>query len=232
MVWLFRTGGLRAAGAAMLVFAALLVVAPAPSSASSYTLTFTGKVTQTGAGMSGNVFDAFGVVAGDPISGTLTIDTLSNTVTFGKPGKNTFDQTGTAFAFGINHSGSPGAGLTFTDSGTGLVQSEGTDTYSLLGIVAQGTSSLGVAFVSNSPGTPLVTLAGLPNTPDGLIAMLGGVAPVTSGQFTLGTFGSVIFQVDLSATAVTPIPAALPLFASAIGGLGFLGWRRKARANG
>jgi hypothetical protein len=30
--------------------------------------------------------------------------------------------------------------------------------------------------------------------------------------------------------ATTPIPAALPLFASALGGLGLLGWRRKRRA--
>jgi hypothetical protein len=29
---------------------------------------------------------------------------------------------------------------------------------------------------------------------------------------------------------VTPLPAALPLFASGLGGLGFLGWRRKRRA--
>jgi hypothetical protein len=31
-------------------------------------------------------------------------------------------------------------------------------------------------------------------------------------------------------TAVTPLPAALPLFASALGGLGLLGWRRKQKA--
>jgi hypothetical protein len=30
--------------------------------------------------------------------------------------------------------------------------------------------------------------------------------------------------------ATTPIPAALPLFASALGGLGFAGWRRKRAA--
>jgi hypothetical protein len=31
-------------------------------------------------------------------------------------------------------------------------------------------------------------------------------------------------------SAVTPIPATLPLFVSAVGGLGLIGWRRK-RAN-
>jgi hypothetical protein len=34
----------------------------------------------------------------------------------------------------------------------------------------------------------------------------------------------------VAAVATTPIPAALPLFASALGGLGFVGWRRKRAA--
>jgi hypothetical protein len=33
-------------------------------------------------------------------------------------------------------------------------------------------------------------------------------------------------QLVVRVAAVTPIPAALPLFASALGGLGFIGWRR------
>jgi hypothetical protein len=31
-------------------------------------------------------------------------------------------------------------------------------------------------------------------------------------------------------TGATPLPAALPLFATGIGGLGLLGWRRKRKA--
>jgi hypothetical protein len=39
-------------------------------------------------------------------------------------------------------------------------------------------------------------------------------------------------QFDLSShnQLITPIPAALPLFASGLGGLGLLGWRRKRKA--
>jgi hypothetical protein len=37
-------------------------------------------------------------------------------------------------------------------------------------------------------------------------------------------------NVDVSAVAATPIPAALPLFATGLAGLGLLGWRRKRRA--
>jgi hypothetical protein len=33
----------------------------------------------------------------------------------------------------------------------------------------------------------------------------------------------------VAAVAATPIPAALPLFVSALGGLGFVGWRRRKR---
>lgn len=40
--------------------------------------------------------------------------------------------------------------------------------------------------------------------------------------------GSV--HVEAFNTTVTPIPAALPLFLSAIGGLGFVGWRRRKSA--
>ena len=32
------------------------------------------------------------------------------------------------------------------------------------------------------------------------------------------------------AGAATPLPAALPLFASGLGAMGFLGWRRKRKA--
>jgi hypothetical protein len=37
-------------------------------------------------------------------------------------------------------------------------------------------------------------------------------------------------NIDVSAVAATPLPAALPLFATGLAGLGLLGWRRKRRA--
>jgi hypothetical protein len=43
--------------------------------------------------------------------------------------------------------------------------------------------------------------------------------------------GSNTFDITLTAeTAATPLPAALPLFATGLGGLGLLGWRRKRKA--
>ena len=44
------------------------------------------------------------------------------------------------------------------------------------------------------------------------------------------SFDPPIPTTDSSTPPTTPLPAALPLFATAIGGLGLLGWRRKRKA--
>ena len=46
----------------------------------------------------------------------------------------------------------------------------------------------------------------------------------TGGSFTMDKLSTV------SAISTTPVPAALPLFASGLGVLGLLGWRRKKKA--
>jgi hypothetical protein len=47
---------------------------------------------------------------------------------------------------------------------------------------------------------------------------------------TTDAFTSRLGIVHVDAVATTPIPAALPLFGAAIGGLGLLGWRRRKTA--
>jgi hypothetical protein len=49
------------------------------------------------------------------------------------------------------------------------------------------------------------------------------------GPGALFQAGNGDIHVDVTAT---PLPAALPLFASAVGGLGFVGWRRKQASAG
>lgn len=64
---------------------------------------------------------------------------------------------------------------------------------------------------------------------------------LASGTYYLRLFGVIAGNSDINshltalsgsftAVAATPIPAALPLFASALGLFGFMGWRRKAAA--
>jgi hypothetical protein len=79
---------------------------------------------------------------------------------------------------------------------------------------------------------------------------LSAYTNVTSAVFRLVAFGATLSSTGLnngtfdientasfdganglvvSGTAITPIPAALPLFASGLGALGLIGWRRKRR---
>jgi hypothetical protein len=72
-----------------------------------------------------------------------------------------------------------------------------------------------------SDGTQLLSTVHLDTTP-GLQTVPFGVSNVISVKWIEPGFGA---QVDNIRVAATPIPAALPLFASALGGLGFFGWR-------
>lgn len=60
----------------------------------------------------------------------------------------------------------------------------------------------------------------------------GGASAAIDPHFFLDPQFNGLFQIQFSpgiqnAAATTPIPAALPLFAAALGGLGFIGWRRR-----
>jgi len=86
-----------------------------------------------------------------------------------------------------------------------------------------------VSLISDSPeGTPLAAFATI--TILGTLEETGGVQDLT-GFFTPAGLtlppGSITVQSDVEAT--TPLPAALPLFATGLGALGLLGWRRKQK---
>lgn len=80
-----------------------------------------------------------------------------------------------------------------------------------------------------------------PGTSAGNLVTLLGLFADGSGnfnlQFTQGTnreaspiLDDVTISDNISNQGVTPIPAALPLFATGLGGLGLLSWRRKRKA--
>jgi hypothetical protein len=57
----------------------------------------------------------------------------------------------------------------------------------------------------------------------------GNVAP-NIYRWTWGSAADQSFTINVVSAPEIPLPAALPLFATGIGGLGLLGWRRKRRA--
>lgn len=209
-------------GTALLVVLALLFGASTPSAASAYTLAYTGTVTSAD-----GVFLALGAVPGDSVSGTVTIDPLNESLSSSTHSFNTFDEP-IDFTFHLIHSGSLDLTLSGSASGSiGSAQRPGND---LLEYSADNsTTSIDLAFSNDGTLTPLTSLAGLPTSTSALMAMLPGDSPVASGSFSLNGFGTVNFNIALAAT---PIPATLPLFVSALGGLGFVTWRRRKADGG
>jgi hypothetical protein len=64
------------------------------------------------------------------------------------------------------------------------------------------------------------------------LALLNGeqAFATTAGNLIINTSGDSTFTATTGVTA-TPIPAAFPLFATGLGALGLLGWRRKRKAH-
>ena len=50
-----------------------------------------------------------------------------------------------------------------------------------------------------------------------------------NGGWLVGTAATGGYVLTITAATATPLPAALPLFATGVGGLGLLGWRRKRK---
>jgi hypothetical protein len=105
----------------------------------------------------------------------------------------------------------------------------------LLGTIP-GNSTVGgdliVDFTGADPDTARFSLNATLNA-DGLTASLlfldlppGPIFDETTGHFFFGPFPGTV---TTTASPATPLPGALPLFATGLGGLGLLGWRRKRK---
>jgi hypothetical protein len=95
-------------------------------------------------------------------------------------------------------------------------------------------ASFSTGSVSLAPGSYYLVLQNAVSTIGGSSAFVFwdlNNGPSTASQNTgVGAIGSESFQIIGSSIAATPLPAALPLFASGLGALGLLGWRRKRKA--
>lgn len=217
--------GLRAIAIAAFGFAAVLVAAATPSAASSYTLNFTGTVTSAG-----GAFPPLGVFLGDSVSGSITYDPFETTGA-AQPGGHVFDQTASTFTFHVSH---PGVlDFTRTDSGFGRISSFGTaGSVTDLGMGAFGAVShliLGFETGIGSAG-PLTSAVGLPTTPDGLLALMGGPVQKVPGVYVFDSpgLGEIHFDIAFNpVVAATPIPATLPLLGAGLAMLGFVAWKRR-----
>jgi len=215
--------GLRAVTTAAFGFAAVLFAAATPSAASSYTLTFSGTVTNAG-----GLFTPLGVFTGDSVSGSITYNPF-NTTGIAQPGGEVFDQTASTFTFHVSH---PGVlDFTRTDSGTGRVSSFGTagsfDDFNVVAFGAVSTLGLGFQTGIGSAG-PVTSLVGLPTTPGGLLSLMGGAVQKLTGVYVFDVLGQIDFDIAFSpVVAATPIPATLPLLGAGFAILGFVAWRRR-----
>ncbi len=101
--------------------------------------------------------------------------------------------------------------------------SNGIDAFlNLSGVTALNTFTLEFAVpfaISPSSNTFVYNKLGPPWTDLGSANAISSIAD--------GSLAQAVFTVDLTAT---PLPAAFPLFASGLGALGLLGWRRKRKA--
>jgi hypothetical protein len=92
----------------------------------------------------------------------------------------------------------------------------------LIGLTGPG-SPLASASNKNNGSTNTLTLSSLA-TGNYYLRLFG----VTSGVSANSILSALNGSFTVAAVATTPIPAALPLFGTALGLFGFMGWRRKA----
>jgi hypothetical protein len=92
-----------------------------------------------------------------------------------------------------------------------------------------GANSVEVYYTITLPSSTFSVLAG--GSPAVSLTLQGpGLGVLGTTPFNAAALDFSTITIDTGTVAATPLPAALPLFATGIGGLGFLGWRRKRKA--
>ena len=171
-----------------------------------------GNITCSGSDANFSTINA--IVTGFPNVPSPDLGTVSLSVESAAGGTHTLTITGTQT--GIS---SPGPqSTTTTDTYNGLIGSPGPVTYQQI--------VNGATLNSTMLGPAAGTLTAIFNNSTGTIT---SDQQILVAQFT-GASQDLEATMEFKATSVVPLPAALPLFASGLAGLGLLGWRRKKAA--
>jgi len=193
--------------AALAVGFALVVGGPASAATIDYIFTGT----------------ADGTLAGTAFSGAFQVELVSDTssVTF-IGGEYNNNATAATFTIGA----STGA-LLGTDNrvtlNPGFIAGTvifGQDQPSAPFFVGEGMSASGLASYGLASVFPLTVGTTISQTP-------GSLYLTSLGDLIFSNITAMSFEADV--VGATPLPAALPLFASGLGALGLLGWRRKRK---
>jgi hypothetical protein len=113
-----------------------------------------------------------------------------------------------------------------------------TETYGVVDIINLGNwvnaalfnNEINLNLAWNPTTQPIFTLASFPTSATAADAYYS-IAMNSSGDISQGTKTYGFSITDFTASvSTTPIPATLPLFASALAGIGFLGWKRRRSA--
>ena len=164
---------------------------------------------------------------------TITINDLTDSVSFAVTGFTSFGSISSGESgnfIGSYTSTTPPAATAsrfYNITGVGETLSD-TLSITVAPTTTSGNTSVVVAFFSDTEGgaalTPLSCTGVTTSCTLASIAETGAFQTVNAGVADL----IVSFASDLE--AAVPLPAALPLFATGLGALGLLGWRRKRKA--
>jgi len=169
----------------------------------------------------------YGEVFTAPITGTLSSFTLflsgNSAVTqlYGGVGDWNGSNPNSFLYTSGNVPGTGGGPFTFSPNISVTAGQQYVAFLSVFGISSAGQSDMPWGFVPSTPGLEGFFWYNFSNGSHG--------TPTTASWSTVG--GDAEFSVTVDAVgASTPLPAALPLFASGAGALGLFGWRRKKKA--
>ena len=191
------------------------------------------------------------LTVGSPSAGTVTVTdngtgTLHYAVTLntGFGIINTGGQGGIGASFGFNldktpvtltNLVTPGATFSLISTSAGSIHVDGFGDFAFgLNCNSCGSGASNPDFTTNAIAFDITAAGGLFLTPPptGDVTVSAGGSP--NAFFALDVFSTVTGNtgpVDASTpTSAVPLPGALPLFATGLGALGLLGWRRKRKA--